>query len=106
MLPTNLSRFLFMYVITVEFLVKQAFLQQFLSAMHEQANNSLKLENQCHHFDVVVSTDNPCRIFLYEIYADKVAFDQHLASDHFIEFNASVSGWVANKTVNSWTFVD
>ncbi len=91
-----------MFVITVEFRIKNDFIEPFLSAMHGQAANSLKLETDCHYFDVAVSTENPLRIFLYEIYTDQAAFDHHLASEHFIDFNARVSEWVEHKEVNSW----
>ncbi|MBX2870212.1 MAG: antibiotic biosynthesis monooxygenase [Acidiferrobacterales bacterium] len=91
-----------MFVITVEFLIKEAFIEPFLTAMRQQATNSLELEPDCHYFDVAVSTENPFQIFLYEIYTDKVAFEHHLNSAHFVDFNSQVSDWVERKEVNSW----
>ncbi|MEM7522936.1 MAG: antibiotic biosynthesis monooxygenase [Pseudomonadota bacterium] len=38
-------------------------------------------------------------MFLYEVYDDAAAFDAHLASDHFKDFDAAVAPMVAAKTV-------
>lgn len=91
-----------MYVVTVEFIIKEAYLDRFHTAVMEQAANSLRLENDCHHFDVAIAENEPCRFFLYELYTDKVSFDHHLASEHFINFNSLVTEWVSSKTVQSW----
>ncbi len=92
-----------MYVVTVEFIVKENFLDLFHAAMMEQAANSLKLEKDCHHFDVAIAENAPCRFFLYELYTDKVAFDHHLDSEHFKIFNNLVTEWVSDKTVQGWS---
>jgi len=91
-----------MYVVTVEFIVKEAFQDQFHTAIMEQAANSLQLERDCHHFDVAISESEACRFFLYELYTDKASFNRHLNSDHFIQFNNLITEWVTGKTVQSW----
>ena len=53
-------------------------------------------------FDVCFDPDNPCRCVLYERYDDRDAFEVHLASDHFREFDAKVQPWVQSKIVETW----
>ena len=91
-----------MYVITVQFTVNPANLVEFREAVMEQAKNSLELEDECQHFDVCVAENNPCIVFLYEIYNDISAFNSHLETPHFNAFNERVTPWVSNKIVKSW----
>lgn len=91
-----------MYVVTVEFTVAPQHQQAFATAVDLQAKNSVQLESECHRFDVCVGNDSENDFFLYEIYSDAAAFDAHLASEHFKDFNALVTPWVVNKTVASW----
>ncbi|MEM7446114.1 MAG: putative quinol monooxygenase [Pseudomonadota bacterium] len=90
------------YVVCVTFVVDPASAVPFLDAMMEQASNSLALEDGCSQFDVCVDPDDPARIFLYEIYDDRAAFDLHLASDHFLTFDAATRDWVKDKQVTTW----
>ena len=91
-----------MYVVTVEFIIAPDHRSEFGQAVIRQAENSLALESDCHTFLVSVDESNPCRFFLYEEYADRAAFDQHLASTHFHEFDALVASWVESKKVDTW----
>ncbi|GAB5458335.1 MAG: hypothetical protein Hens3KO_13650 [Henriciella sp.] len=92
-----------MYVVTVTFEVHPEWVEAFASLMRLQAQNSLELESGCLRFDVCFSENGQNTIFLYEIYADRAAFDLHLASDHFKQFDAAVVSMIAAKTVNTWT---
>lgn len=91
-----------MFVVTVFFRVDDAHCDEFHDAMLLQARNSLDLESGCHVFDVCVDAEDPCRIYLYEKYTSKAAFDVHLASEHFLSFDAQVSPWVREKNVQVW----
>lgn len=91
-----------MYVVTVEFRVGFEHVEDFRTAMMKQAANSLQLEEQCRQFDVCFDPEDGCRCFLYERYDDRAAFDAHLKSKHFQEFDATVGPWIETKTVNTW----
>ncbi|MDP9174950.1 MAG: antibiotic biosynthesis monooxygenase [Planctomycetota bacterium] len=67
--------------------------------MLKQAATSLETETACQRFDVCLDPDDRCRVFLYEIYDDRQAFDLHLKTPHFLSFNSAVSPWVADKRV-------
>lgn len=91
-----------MYVITVDFRIKPEFVDKFVERVKIQAENSLKLENDCHQFDVMLTQDCDNGVFLYEVYLDKDAFDAHLASDHFLRFTEDVGDWVTAKTISAF----
>ena len=88
-----------MFVVTVKFTLAEGAAEAFMPLMHAQAKNSMALEPDCHHFDVCAVPDNPRTVFLYELYSDEAAFKVHLASDHFIKFDADVADLVADKQV-------
>jgi (4S)-4-hydroxy-5-phosphonooxypentane-2,3-dione isomerase len=91
-----------MYIITVKFNVVETYLNEFLQAMRRQAEDSLRLEKNCHYFDVCQSTAEPTTIFLYEIYETEMDFKDHLVSQHFMHFSTEVAPWVKSKTVESF----
>ena len=91
-----------MYVITVLFSIHAAHQAAFLQAISSNAQTSLADEPGCRQFDVCTSLNNPNDIFLYEVYDSKADFDAHLASKHFLAFNALISAWVTDKVVNAF----
>ena len=95
-----------MFVVTVEFVVKKAFAESFTKAVMVQAGKSLQRESDCHRFDVCVDHENPCRIFLYELYSSEAAFQKHLKTDHYAEFSSLVEPWLERKSVQNWKSVD
>lgn len=92
-----------MLTITVEFEIEPEHAEAFREVVLAQAENSLTKEPQCRRFDVSFDPDAAGRVFLYELYEDRVAFEQHLKTDHFLSFDAAVRDWVRSKKVQSWT---
>jgi (4S)-4-hydroxy-5-phosphonooxypentane-2,3-dione isomerase len=92
------------FVVTVVFQAKPEHRAQFRAAMLENAEASRTQEPGCRLFDVCESADG-ADIFLYEIYDDEAAFKAHLATGHFIHFNATVTSWVAEKRVVTYTLI-
>ena len=88
-----------MYVVLVEFTTKPGHGEDFRRRVRQQAADSLRNEAGCHVFDVCVDPDRDDRVVLYEVYADKAAFDAHMASEHFKDFDGTVTPWVAEKSV-------
>ena len=95
-----------MYVVTVIFDVKLEHLEDFRVAMLEQARNSLSKEDGCRCFDVCEDEQRAGRIFLYEIYDHRAAFDAHLESDHYKTFDALTAAWVDNKEVAIYSRIE
>ncbi|MEM1199334.1 MAG: putative quinol monooxygenase [Pseudomonadota bacterium] len=88
-----------MYVVTVTFTLAEGAAEAFMDLMRAQAKNSLELEPGCHQFDVCIDPNDAGTVFLYELYTDEAAFQFHLASDHFKQFDADVAELVADKKV-------
>ena len=94
-----------MYVVTVEFVVKTASVDDFRPAMLENARASLEDEPGCRQFDVCFDQDDPARCFLYEVYDDRAAFDAHLGMPHFKSFDAHVGPMLDSNQVQTWGLV-
>jgi quinol monooxygenase YgiN len=92
-----------MYVVTVEFTIRPDRLQAFLPLMVANAKASREKEPGCRQFDVCQDPAKPEVIFLYEVYDDRAAFDAHLATAHFKDFDAAVAAMVAGKAVRTYT---
>jgi quinol monooxygenase YgiN len=90
------------FVVTVVFGVKVNHRAAFMEEMVANARQSLENEADCHQFDVCIAADDPTRVFLYEVYANRAAFEKHLQSVHFIQFDRTVRDWIASKDVEMW----
>ncbi len=90
-----------MFVITVEFKVRPEFLAQFLLKMIANARASATTEPGCRQFDVCTDPQDASRIFLYELYDDRAAFEAHLATAHFKEFDRKTSAWLVSKAAST-----
>ena len=88
-----------MIAVCVTFDIDPKQMDAFLPLMHAQAGNSLTNEAGCHRFDVCTDGEVEGRVFLYELYADRAAFDAHLASGHFKTFDAAVKDMIIAKQV-------
>ena len=91
------------FVITVDFRLKPGAMAQFRRLIDANAIASCHEEPGCRRFDVLAPEDEPDRVFLYEIYDDKPAFDAHLKTAHFAQFNRDSAELVLSKTVASYS---
>ncbi len=94
-----------MYLVAVTFQIVAEKAGAFAARVQKQAEDSLT-EAGCQRFDVWRDPTDPERVFLYEIYDDRAAFDVHLASDHFKTFDAEVGAWVAHKRIETAVLKD
>jgi len=91
-----------MFVVVVEFTVRVEFIERFLKRVMQQAQDSLQLEVDCHAFDVCNCFERKSNVLLYEVYTDKTAFDVHLASAHFRDFDNAVQEWVSDRQLSTF----
>ncbi|MEC8245269.1 MAG: putative quinol monooxygenase [Pseudomonadota bacterium] len=91
-----------MYVITVDFEIDPARIEEFLPLMKANAASSVSDEPGCHLFEVCQDPEAPHRIFLYELYDDRAAFEAHLASTHFKAFDAATADMLLAKSVRAF----
>ena len=62
-------------------------------------------EPGCRRFDVLEPEGEPDRVLLYEIYADRAAFDAHLATAHYVAFDEASAALCASKSVSTCALV-
>jgi quinol monooxygenase YgiN len=87
------------FVIYVEFTLNENGAEKFMPMMLANARASLDNEPGCERFDVLHVAGKPHQIILYEIYTDKAAFQAHLKTPHFLEFNAATAPLIKDKRV-------
>lgn len=88
-----------LFVLTVHFQIDPRFYESFLREMLANAHSSRTLELGCLQFDVCEDPDITGHVFLYEIYEDAFAFEQHKRERHFLDFDRKVASWVMKKDV-------
>jgi autoinducer 2-degrading protein len=91
-------------VVLVEFLVKLSFIAQFRDLIAVNAKASLQREVGCKRFDVLFDPKEPRRFVLYEIYEDQLAFDEHLASSHYMSFADAIEGDIEQRSIGRLAF--
>ena len=94
------------FVVTVQFEVVAAHLEPFMQEMVTNARASREREPGCLVFDVCVDPAQPTQVFLYELYTNAAAFEQHKREAHFLSFDRAVAPWLLGKAVRSYTLVD
>ncbi|MEO1140234.1 MAG: putative quinol monooxygenase [Pseudomonadota bacterium] len=93
-----------MFAVTVSFRIHPGQMGAFLPLMVTNARASLTEEPGCHQFDVCADGP-PDTVFLYELYTDRAAFDAHLATPHFKNFDAATANMVADKELITYSSV-
>lgn len=95
-----------MFVVTVQFSVAPQHLIDFMREMVANARDSRQREPGCLAFDVCEDRSRPGQVFLYEIYRDAAAFEQHKREAHFLAFDQTVAPWVLHKEIRILALVD
>ena len=94
-----------LFVVVVEFQLKQGARAEFRSLIDANADASVRNEPGCLQFDVLEPEGEGDRVLLYEIYADKAAFDAHLKTDHFRVFAGASEALCLQKSVKRCNLV-
>lgn len=93
------------YAVVVTFAIHSDHWDAFLPLIHANAKASVADEVGCLQFDVATDPDRPDEVFLYEVYADAAAFQTHLQSVHFKDFDTTAGHMIADKTVTTYAQV-
>ena len=93
------------FVIVVDFHIRPGEMPNFRRLIDANARASVAEEPGCRRFDVCLDRKNADRILLYEIYDDRAAFDAHMKTRHFLEFNAASAPLVVDKNVAEYDLV-
>lgn len=87
------------FIVVVDLDIAADALAAFLPLMRQNAAASLRDEPGCRQFDVCHDPSVPTSIFLYEVYDDEAAFSAHLASAHYLAFDAATKAMIRSKAV-------
>lgn len=90
-----------MYVVIVEFELHPEHGAAFVPLIRENARTTEETESGCRRFDVCLDPKNPAYVFLYELYDDRVAFEAHLATVHFRQFDSATAPMIREKKVRT-----
>ena len=94
------------FAVVVTFQIKPGRMEDFMPLMLQNAATSLAIEPGCHQFDVATDPARPDEVFLYEIYADRAAFETHLAAAHFKTFDGLAGEMIADKAIKTYAKVE
>lgn len=92
-----------MLAIIVDFEAEPGQGDELRDALLTQARNSLENEGGCRHFDVCASPESPERFFLYELYDDQAAVEEHRQTPYYIKFRERIESIVKSRDVRLWT---
>ena len=90
-----------MFAVIVELKIKPGQSDAFMPLMRANAAASLREEPGCRQFDVCLDEDAASRVWLYEVYDDAAAFQAHLKTAHFKEFDESTTEMISDKRVST-----
>jgi (4S)-4-hydroxy-5-phosphonooxypentane-2,3-dione isomerase len=86
------------YVVTVDFATAPENFEHFKQILDDNAKASVADEPGCRQFDVYEIATSPNHLFLYEVYDDEAAFQQHLNAPHFKKFSEAITTLVTSRT--------
>ena len=94
--------------ITVEFDLHDGTFDAFCALISKNATQSVAEEAGCLRFDILLpaGATQPQKIFLYEIYTDRAAFNFHLASEHFNEFDKATRDMISAKRIHEYQIIE
>ena len=93
------------FVIWVDFKLHPGKYAAFRKLIDENAHASAQTESGCRRFDVLEPPGEADRIFLYEIYEDRAAFEAHLKTPHFAVFNRESDALIADRKITEYELV-
>lgn len=94
-----------MFAVVVTFTLKPGQRDVFMPLMLENALVSKCDESDCRRFDVCTDPASPDTVLLYELYNDAAAFQAHLDTAHFKDFDAAAAPLIAEKRVLTFSEV-
>lgn len=91
-----------MFVVIVDIVIKEEFVDDFRAAVLRQGHNSITREKGCLGFDILQDPEDQTRFTLYETYTDATTFhDVHRTTAHFKEYALITAPLVESKSMRS-----
>jgi len=95
-----------MFIVLVRVQVRPELLDEFKTAILENAKLSVQRDPGCVRFDVLQQEDDATRWFFYEVYEREQAWVDHRASAHFLAFKAIGDRAIVTREVTKLTGIN
>jgi quinol monooxygenase YgiN len=82
-----------------ELKIDPAQLANYLAALREEIETSIRVEPGVLTLYAVQVKDDPARVRLFEMYADSNAYNAHIASPHFRKYKTGTAAMVSSLTL-------
>jgi quinol monooxygenase YgiN len=82
------------YVQVAEIEIDPAQLEEYKAAVHEQIETAIRVEPGFLVLYAVADKNTPTQVTVFEIYADRDAYQSHLQSAHFKKYKATTEAMV------------
>jgi len=79
---------------------------KFVEVVKGHRGRVLDREPGCHRFDVLIPEENEDEICLYEVYADKAAFDLHVGTEYMATYREQTADMTVDRKRVMSTIVD
>jgi len=90
------------FAVCVTFTIKPEHHSKFLQLVRENAKISLRSEAGCKQFYVCCNEEYHKEVFLYEIYSSPEAFNCHLKTKHYLDFDEKTIHMASSKHVRTY----
>lgn len=91
-----------MFAVSVVFNIREDHVEPFVELILQHSARTLAREIGCMRFDVGRDANDPTRVFVYELFVDRHAFDIHSKTDYLDEFFAAAGDWIESKQAHRW----
>jgi quinol monooxygenase YgiN len=91
-----------MYALVATIQIQPEHRDAFIESMLDDARSSVRDEPGCLRFDVLQDESDTNKIYLYEVYRDRAAFEAHTQTPHLIRWRETVKDWFAAPTEVRW----
>jgi autoinducer 2-degrading protein len=90
-----------MFIVMAPIQIKKGFKDRFVEEIIADAKGSVTNEPGCLRFDVIQDSNDPDRVWLYEVYRDEAAFEAHTQSPHFIRWRDATKDWMEEMPIKA-----
>ncbi|OSP54206.1 putative quinol monooxygenase [Pseudoruegeria sp. SK021] len=91
-----------MYAVIVTFKVAPDAMAMFLPLLKKNADGSRLHEPGCRRYDVCTDSAVPDEVWVYELFDNREAYDEHLATWHLQTFVAQTAHLVDTRTIRTF----
>jgi autoinducer 2-degrading protein len=95
-----------MFIVLVKVQVKPELLDEFTSAILNNATLSVQRDPGCHRFDVLRQEDDPTKWVFYEVYDNEQAWMLHRSAAHFLAFKEVGDRALVSRDVTKLTGIN